>query len=319
MNLNKKLNLQIADDKKEAREGFGIGLIEAAIDNRVVALTADLAPSVKMDAFKKQFPTRYFDVGVAEQNLVTVAAGLAHIGKIPFVSAFGAFMPGRCWEQIRTAICYNQEKVNIVASHCGISVGPDGATHQVLEDIAMMRSLPNMVVVSPCDFSQAKLATKAMAKDIRACYMRYGRGKIPQITTQSTDFEIGKAQIFQDGVDVAIIACGACVYDALAATDLLKGKTSVRVINMHTIKPIDIKAIVDASKQCGKIITVEDHQIAGGLGSAVCEVVARHAPCKVFRLGVNDMFGESGSSDELFAKHGINAEGIAKAVKQITK
>lgn len=317
MKLDKNLNLILGEYKKECREGFGDALVEIGSNQKVVALTADLSPSVKMDDFKSKYPKRFFDVGVAEQNLVTVASGLAHVGKIPFVSAFGAFCPGRCWEQIRTAISYNNENVNIVASHCGISVGPDGATHQILEDIAMMRTIPNMVVISPCDYEQAKKATKAMLNQKTPCYMRYGRGKVAQLTTPKTPFEIGKAQLFQHGSDVCIITTGATIYDALVASEQVK--YSVRIINLHTIKPIDEQIIIQAAKECGKIITVEDHQVAGGMGSAVAEIVSEKYPCTVVRLGVQNSFGESGSSEELFSKFGIDTKSIASEIEKICK
>ncbi|MBW3021064.1 transketolase family protein [Candidatus Woesearchaeota archaeon] len=301
-------------DLKACRDGYGEALVELGKENKnVVALTADLSPSVKMDDFKAKFPDRFFDVGIAEQNLVTVASGLAHLGKIPFASSFGAFCPGRCWEQIRTTIAYNEANVKIVSTHCGLDVGEDGATHQVLEDIALMRTLPNMIVIVPCDFEQTKKATKAISKIDNPCYMRMGRSKSFSLTNKNTPFKIGKSQLLKKGDDIAIIGCGPLLNEALDAAKM--SSKSVRVINMHTIKPIDEEAIIKAAKECKKIITIEDHQIDGGLGSAVCEVLADKSRKKITRLGVNDQFGESANHDDLFQKYKLTSKDILKYLK----
>ncbi len=299
-------------DEKSCRDGFGEALLELGKNKKIVALSADLAPSVRMKWFKEKYPNRYFDVGVAEQNLVTVGSGLAHVGKIPFVSSFGTFSPGRNWEQIRTTICYNNVNVKIVSTHTGLDVGQDGATHQMLEDIALMRTLPNMIVIQPIDFEQAKKATHAISKYNGPCYIRMGRSKNEEITTSKTDFKIGKAQELRKGKKACIIGCGPILIEGIKAADEIK---NVRVLNMHTIKPIDKKAIIKAAKECKKIITIEDHQINGGLGSAVAEIVSENYPCKVIRIGVNDKFGESGTAKELFKKNKITKNKIINLLK----
>jgi len=296
---------------KACRDGYGKALVEVGkLNKNVVAITADLSPSVKMDDFKKKFPTRFFDVGVAEQNLVTVGSGLAHVGKIPFVSSFGMFCPGRCWEQIRTTIAYNNNNVKIVSTHCGLNVGQDGATHQILEDIAIMRVIPNMTVVVPCDFEQTKKATHAISKFKGPCYMRVGRSKSRALTTAKTGFKIGKAQLLKKGKDIAIIGCGPVLTKAIDAAK--KSKKSVRVINMHTIKPLDEKMLTKVAKECKKIITIEDHGVEGGLGSAVSEFISEIKPTKIIKLGPKNSFGESGNEKELFEKHGLTVENILK-------
>ena len=311
--------MKINNEKKACRNGFGDALVEVGLKNKnVVAICADLPNSTMMDKFQQKIPKRYFDVGVAEQNLVTAASGMAHVGKIPYVSGFGAFVPGRCWEQIRTTICYNNNNVKIVATHTGLNVGEDGATHQMLEDLALMRSLPNMIVIQPVDYEQAKKATHAMGKLVGPAYMRVGRYKAPQITTSKDSFVIGKAQTLKDGKDVAIIGCGPLVIEGLKAALEMKD-TSVRVINMHTIKPLDSVAIVKAAKECGKIITIEDHQIDGGLGSAIAEVVSEKHPVKIIRMGMPNKFGESGTDKELFDKYNLNVAGIKNNIKKIMK
>ena len=311
--------LKINETKKGCRDGFGQGLLELGkLNKSVVALCADLADSTMMNKFRDNYPTRYFDVGVAEQNLVTAGSGLAHLGKIPFVSGFGAFCPGRCWEQIRTTICYNNNNVKIIATHTGLNVGEDGATHQVLEDIGIMRTLPNMIVIQPIDFEQARKATIEMSEIDKPVYMRVGRYKTPQITNEKTPFKIGKAQNLKEGKDIAIIGCGPLTIDALKVAYEIKG-VSVKVINMHTIKPIDKNAIIKASKECKAIITIEDHQTTAGLGSAVCEVLSQNNPTPVFMMGVDDKFGESGIDKELFNKHGLNEKGIKKMILKVMK
>lgn len=320
MNLNPKL-FDEDIEQVPSRNGFGEGLVIAGEENpNVVGLCADLTESTRMEAFKKKFPERFIEVGVAEQNLVTVASGMAHEGKIPFTSSYATFSPGRNWEQIRTTICYNNVPVKIVGSHSGISVGADGSTHQALEDIALMRVLPNMVVVVPADAIEAKKATIAIAKNGMPSYLRLSRDKVPVITTENSPFEIGKAEVLNEGNDVSIIACGQMVYMALmVAKQLEEDKISVRVINLHTIKPIDSKTIIDAAEETGAIVTAEEHQINGGLGGAVAEVVSEHFPVPIKRIGIEDRFGESGSPAELLKKFGLADENIKKAVLEVLR
>jgi len=318
------LNPKLYDEDIEmvpSRNGYGEGLVIAGEENpNVVALCADLTESTRTQAFAEKFPQRFFEVGVAEQNLVTVAAGMALGGKIPFTTSYATFSPGRNWEQIRTTICYNDVPVKIIGSHAGISVGPDGATHQALEDIAIMRALPNMVVVSPTDWIEAKKATIAIAKLNKPCYLRLSRDKVRVITTEETPFEIGKAEIFREGKDVAIIATGQMVYRALiAAKEMELHKISVRVINCHTIKPLDQKTILKAAQDCGAVVTVEEHQVTGGLGGAVAEVLSQNYPVPLKIIGIEDSFGESGEPNELLKKFGLTIEAISKVITQVIR
>ena len=318
------LNPKIFDEDvelKPSRDGFGEGLVIAGEENsNVVALCADLTESTRMEAFKNKFPKRFVEVGVAEQNLVTVASGMAHEGKIPFASSYATFSPGRNWEQIRTTICYNNQPVKIIGSHAGISVGPDGATHQALEDIAIMRSLPNMVVVVPSDWIEAQKATLAMAKNNKPSYLRLSRDKVPTITTQNTPFEIGKAEIFKEGKDATIIACGQMVHVALlAANELESHRISVRVINCHTIKPLDTKCVLKAAEETGAIVTAEEHQITGGLGSAIAEYLSQTYPVPIKMVGIQDRFGESGKPGELLEKFGLTQANIVKSVTTVIR
>ncbi len=324
--INQKayLNPKLFDEDIEmvpSRNGYGEGLVLAAEnDERVVALCADLTESTRTQAFAEKFPSRFFEVGVAEQNLVTVAAGMALGGKIPFTTSYATFSPGRNWEQIRTTICYNDVPVKVIGSHAGISVGPDGATHQALEDMAIMRSLPNMVVVCPTDTIEAKKATLAIAKNNKPSYLRLSRDKVPVITTEDTPFEIGKAEIYKDGEDIAIIACGQMVYRALiAAKEMELHKISVRVINCHTIKPLDNKTLLKAAQDCGAVVTVEEHQITGGLGGSVAEVLSQNYPVPLKIIGVEDRFGESGEPNELLQKFGLTVEAIKKAITHVIR
>lgn len=332
LNDKAKLNPKLFDDDIElvpSRNGFGEGLVIAGEENpNIVGLCADLTESTRMEDFKKKFPERFFDVGVAEQNLVTVGSGLAAAGKIPFVSSYATFSPGRNWEQIRTTICYNDQPVKIIGSHSGISVGPDGATHQALEDVAIMRALPNMIVICPADSIEAKKATIAMAKNNKPTYMKLGREKTPVITTDNSPFEIGKANVVYDRnpstgsgrADVAIIACGQMVYTALqSAKELEKHKISVRVINCHTIKPLDKDVILKAADECRAIVTVEEHQVTGGLGGAVAELVSQNYPIPMKIIGIKDHFGESGEQKELLEKFGLTKEAIMQAVTQVIR
>ncbi len=303
------------------RKGFGRGLVEAGKrDKNVVAACADLTDSTQMGLFKNEFPDRFVEIGIAEQNLVTVGAGLAAMGKIPFVSSYAAFSPGRNWEQIRTTICLNERGVKIVGSHAGVSVGPDGATHQMLEDIALMRVLPNMVVVVPCDAREAEKATLALAAaPEQPAYLRLAREATPIITTDDAPFEIGKAYVLERGADVTILACGTMVYQALiAAEKLYKDGIEAEVINVPTIKPLDTETILKSVRTTGCVVTAEEHQIAGGLGGAVAELLADEHPAPMVRIGMKDRFGESGTPDELFKHFGLDAKHIALAAHHVT-
>ena len=274
------------------RNGFGEGLVEAGRrDENVIAICADLSESTRMEAFKKTFPARYVEIGVAEQMLVAMAAGLAATGKIPFIASYAMFNPGRSWEQVRTTMALNEANVKIAGAHAGVSVGPDGATHQAIEDIAIMRVIPKMTVVVPCDSVQTQKATLAVAARTGATYLRFARAESAVITTDDTPFEVGRAQTFRDGDDVALVACGILVYNALVAADRLAREDHIecRVVNNHTIKPMDEASIVDAARACGAVVTVEEHQVHGGMGSAVAEALAAKAPVPVEFIGVQDL------------------------------
>ena len=306
---------------KATRFGFGEGLVELGKKNdKVFALGADTVSSVAMDGFQKEFPERFVNVGIAETNLLGVAAGLSIAGFIPFVSTYGVFASGRPWEQIRTTICYSKLNVTIGGSHSGLMVGPDGATHQALEEISIMRCLPNMTVLVPCDLIETKKATIAAAYYNGPVYIRYGRENIPIITDDKTPFEIGKAIKVREGNDVCIMACGSMVYEALMAAELLeKENIKARVLNIHTIKPIDKQAIIEATKDCGAIVTAEEHQIFGGFGSAVAEVVVANNPVPMEFIGIKDTFGESGNPADLIVKYGLKDVNIAEAVRKVLK
>lgn len=294
------------------RKGFGRGLLEAGkLDENVVAACADLTDSTQMSLFAKEFPDRFIEIGVAEQNLVTVGSGLAAMGKIPFVSSYAAFSPGRNWEQIRTTICLNDRPVNIVGSHAGLYTGADGATHQMLEDIALMRVLPNMVVVVPGDSLEAEKATLALAKDKRPGYLRLAREATPILTTSKTPFEIGKAYVYTQGSDITIISTGTMTYQVMVAAEkLFKDGIDVEVIHCPTIKPLDGATILKSVQKTGIVITVEEAQINGGLGGAVAELLAEEHPTLLKRIGVKDKFGESGKPQELLELHGLTAKHI---------
>lgn len=305
---------------KPTRIGFGEGLkLLGEKYPNIVALGADITGSVNLNFFAEAFPERFFSLGIAEQNIAGVAAGLALGGKIPFFSTYGVFAALRTTDQIRISICYNNLPVKIGGAHGGISVGPDGATHQALEDIAIMRALPNMTVLSPCDATQTKLATIAAVEQISGpCYIRFGREAMPDFTDESLDFKPGIAQLMKKGDDVCIIATGHMVWEALEASRSLEKKgVSAAVLNIHTIKPLDIKAIVDAAKTTGAIVTAEEHQIIGGLGGAVAEALAVHFPVPVEMIGMNDCFGESGRPGELMEKYGMKAGNIEEACKRV--
>lgn len=307
-------------EKNSTRNGYGDAMLELGRNKKVVALCADLNQSTRVEKFRKKYPKRFIQVGVAEQNLVTVASGLAHVGKIPFASSFAMFSPGRNWEQIRTTICYNNQNVKIVGSHAGTSVGPDGATHQALEDLALMRCLPNMIVVVPCDYQQAKKATFALAKYKGPAYLRLTRPKTEQMTTSKTSFKLGKAQVLKEGKDICLIGAGPILSECLKAAEMLKEKKiKAMVINCHTIKPLDKELILKAARRCKKIITVEDAQVIGGLGGAVAEFLSSCYPVPVVRMGVKDRFGESGSPEELLKKFGLRTKDIFKEAMRLVK
>ena len=328
INPNAKLVENVLEKTKleqaPTRKGYGEGLLAAGEANeKVVALCADLTESTQMHLFAKKFPQRFIEVGVAEQNLATVAAGLANYGKIPFISSYAMFSPGRNWEQIRTTICYNEVPVKIAGSHAGVSVGPDGATHQAIEDIAIMRPIANMTVINPCDANEAKKATMAAVGVDGPVYLRFAREKTPMFTTADTPFEIGKAEVIWDAdgkLDAAIIACGPLVHNALlAAADLEKEGLKVRVINNHTIKPIDEKTLIETAKDAGAVVTVEEHQVQGGMGSAVAEVLAKKYPVPIEFVGVQNRFGESGAPWDLVEKFGMGVAVIKEAIKKVLK
>ncbi len=302
-------------DSEPIRKGFGRGLLEAGKRwENVVAACADLTDSTQMSLFAAAFPERYVEIGVAEQNLVTVGSGLAAMGKVPFVSSYAAFSPGRNWEQIRTTICLNDRPVKVVGSHAGVSVGPDGATHQMLEDLALMRVLPNMVVIAPCDSVEAEKATIAMATDKRPNYMRLAREATPVFTTEKTPFEIGKAYVFAKGADISLIATGTMTYQALLAVDMLyKDGIEAEVIHVPTVKPLDTETILKSARKTGAVVTAEEGQIIGGLGGAVAELLSEEYPVPIKRVGMKDRFGESGSPDQLLEHFGLDAKHIRLA------
>ncbi|HET7528793.1 MAG TPA: transketolase C-terminal domain-containing protein [Candidatus Saccharimonadales bacterium] len=297
------------------RKGFGRGLLEAGRQNdNVVAACADLTESTQMHLFAEEFPERFVEIGVAEQNLVTVGSGLAAMGKVPFVSSYAAFNPGRNWEQIRTTICLNNQPVKIIGSHAGLYTGADGATHQMLEDLALMRALPNMVVIAPCDSVEAAKATLAMAKDKRPNYMRLAREATQVITTEHTPFQIGRAYIFREGRDVSLISTGAMTPLALEASlALAKDGIQAEVVHVPTVKPIDHAVILESAERTKHVITIEEAQINGGLGGAVAELLGENLPTPLLRVGMNDQFGESGKPEELLKHFGLTPSHIALA------
>jgi len=322
INADAKLASNIFDKPEMAptRDGFGKGAVEAGkADERVVVLSADLEESTRAEWFHKEFPARYVEMGVAEQNMATVAAGMANYGKIPFITSYAAFSPGRNWEQIRTTIALNNVPVIVCGMHAGVSVGPDGATHQMLEDMALMRAMPNMIVISPCDAEEGRKATVAAAKCGKPVYQRFGREKTPVMTTADTPFEIGKVQVFwkSDSPLVAIFATGPLLHNALlAAQELEKENIAVTVTNVATIKPLDLQ-IVEIAKQAGAVVSVEEHQVNGGLGSAVAEMLAKNAPMQQEFVGVQDTFGQSGNPAELIEFYGMGVKSIMDAVKKV--
>ncbi len=324
MSLHHSLNKKIFDKDVEQvpiRQGFGEGLRDAAKDNNnIVALCADLTDSSKISLFKEMFPDRFIEIGIGEQNMASVASGMAAMGKVPFIASYAMFSPGRNWEQIRTTIAYNNVPVKIAGSHAGVSVGPDGGTHQAIEDIAITRVIPRMVVISPCDAIEARKATMALSKTDAPTYIRLAREKTPIITTEETPFEIGKAEVFfeSEKPQVTIIATGALVHKALQAANMLEQENIGSIIlNLSTIKPLDAKTILTCVQKAPKVVTVEEHQIAGGMGSAVAECLSQTMPVPIEFIGVKDVFGQSGTPDELIEHFGMGVSHIVEAAKKV--
>jgi transketolase len=302
-------------EKKDTRSGFGDGLFELGKSNdQVVGLCADLIGSLKMNAFAEAFPERFFQTGISEANMMGVAAGLTIGGKIPFTGTFANFSTGRVYDQIRQSIAYSEKNVKICASHAGITLGEDGATHQILEDIGMMKMLPNMTVINPCDYNQTKAATLAIAEHVGPVYLRFGRPKVPVFIPENQKFEIGKALHLIEGTDVTIFATGHLVWEAILAEEILAEQgVSAEVINIHTIKPIDQEAILKSAAKTGAVVTAEEHQINGGLGDNVAQVLALNNPTPMEMVGIKDVFGESGTPAQLMEKYGLSAEHIVYA------
>lgn len=310
-------NIFSGPDQVPQRNGYGEGVVEAGRQNEnVVVLCCDLTESTRSAEFRETFPERFVEIGIAEQNMAGIAAGMAFSGKIPYISSYATFSPGRNWDQIRVSICYSMANVKIMGAHAGISVGPDGATHQAMEDVAITRCLPNMTVIVPCDYPEAKKAAVSIAETAGPVYMRFGREKVPVVTTGKTPFKIGRADTYREGGDVTVIACGSLVYEALiAAEELSVEGIDCRVVNCHTVKPIDKDAIIKAAEETGAIVTAEEHQVHGGLGSAVAEVLSQNCPVPVEYVAMMDRFGESGEPEQLMKKFGLSADGIKSAVK----
>jgi transketolase len=324
--INREMRLvrHLFNDKKlkqvPTRNGYGEGLVEAGkLNDKVVVLCADLTESTRSLAFKQTFPDRFIQMGVSEQSMASIAAGLALAGKVPFISSYACFSPGRNWEQVKTGIALQDSNVKIAGAHAGLSVGPDGATHQMLEDIAIMRTMPNMTVLVPCDYIETKKTTIAVAKKKYPCYFRFARAASPVFTTKQTPFKIGRAETFRFGNDLTLIAAGPLVYEALLAAERLSKDHSIeaRVINCHSIKPLDVKTIIKAAKETGAIVTIEEAQVAGGLAGAVCETLALTIPVPVERIGAQDRFGESGKPREVQEGLGVTAAFIAMAADRV--
>lgn len=314
----KKFEIQ---NVKDTRSGFGAGLSELGKTNpNVVAFCADLTGSLKMDAFQKEHPERFFQVGIAEANMIGLAAGMAIGDKIPFTGTFANFSTGRVYDQIRQSVAYSNKNVKICASHAGVTLGEDGATHQILEDIGLMKMLPNMAVINPCDFNQTKAATIAIAAYEGPVYLRFGRPAVPNFTPADQTFEIGKALLLNEGADVTIFATGHLVWQAIEAGHILAEKgISVELINIHTIKPLDAQAILKSVKKTRAVVTAEEHQMNGGLGDSICQLLARELPTPVEMVAVNDSFGQSGTPDELMKEYGLDAANIVAAVERVMK
>ncbi|MEZ5107404.1 MAG: transketolase family protein [Bacteroidia bacterium] len=306
-------------EKKDTRSGFGAGLLELGKTNpNVVALCADLTGSLKMDAFQKAFPERFFQCGIAEANMMGIAAGMTIGGKIPFTGTFANFSTGRVYDQIRQSIAYSGKNVKICASHAGLTLGEDGATHQILEDIGLMKMLPGMVVINPCDYNQTKAATIAIAQHKGPVYLRFGRPSWPVFIPEKMPFEIGKAIVLSEGADVSIFATGHLVWKAIQAGEqLAEMGISAEIINIHTIKPLDEKAVIQSVSKTGCVVTAEEHQLNGGLGDSICQLLSRHLPTPVEMVGVNDSFGESGTPEALLVKYGLDSKNIVEAVTRV--
>jgi transketolase len=306
-------------NQKDTRSGFGEGLLEAGRRNpKVVAFCADLTPSLKMGDFAKEFPERFFQTGIAEANMINMAAGMALSGFVPFTGTFAAFATGRVYDQIRQSVAYSNKNVKIAASHAGVTLGEDGATHQILEDIGMMKMLPNMTVIVPCDFNQTKNATIAAAEYEGPVYLRFGRPKVPNFTPVDEKFVIGKAQMLQEGSDVTIFACGHLVWKAIEALPILKELgINAELINIHTIKPLDVEAVLRSVKKTRCVVTAEEHQRNGGLGDSIAQVLALNMPCPMEMVAVNDEFGQSGTPGELLKAYHLDTPDIVEAVKKV--
>lgn len=307
--------------QKDTRSGFGDGLLQAAKNNeKVVGLCADLTGSLMMDGFQKEYPERFFQVGIAEANMMGMAAGLATGGKIPFTGTFANFSTGRVYDQIRQSIAYSHKNVKICASHAGLTLGEDGATHQILEDIGMMKMLPGMVVINPCDYNQTKAATLAIADYYGPVYLRFGRPKWPVFTDENQKFEIGKAWLISEGTDVSIFATGHLVWKAIQAGEMLAEQgISAEIINIHTIKPLDIEAVLNSARKTRCVVTAEEHQMNGGLGDSIAQTLALNLPLPMEMVAVNDSFGESGKPEELLTKYHLDAPDIVAAVQRVMK
>ncbi len=324
LNPDLHLNQQLFDpkvDKVPTRNGYGDGVVELSETNEdIVVLTGDLAESTRALGFANKHPDRFIECGVAEQNMMGVAAGLALAGKIPFVSSYATFSPGRNWDQLRVSVCYSNANVKVAGAHTGISVGPDGATHQALEDIAITRVLPNLVVIVPCDAEETRKVTLAAAKHVGPVYFRFAREKTSVITTKDTPFEIGKNYVCAEGTDVTLAACGPLLHEALlAARELEKDGIHAEVLNCHTLKPFDTETLVNSVKKTGCCVTLEEHQVTGGLAGAVAETLGRLSPAPLETLGMQNTFGESGEPDELLTKYGMRAKDMVEAAKRVLK
>ncbi|MBN1333735.1 MAG: transketolase family protein [Synergistales bacterium] len=308
-------------EKIPTRYGYGDALLELGRTNPdVVVLGADLSSSLRVDQFAREFPKRFIQIGIAEQDMMGVAAGLSLTGKVPFVSTYGVFCTGRAWDQLRTTVAYARLNVKVGSGHGGISVGPDGATHQALEDIAITRTIPNLTIIVPCDYHETKKATLAAAQIKGPVIIRFGREKVPVITTPETPFEVGRASVYREGEDVTITACGVMVYESLIAAEKLAHEgISAKVINCHTVKPLDKETLVEAARKTGAMVTAEEHQVMGGFGSAVSEAISQACPVPLRMVGIQDSFGQSGNPEELMEAYGLTSTAIVKAVKEVLK
>lgn len=316
------LHHKLHDSKPElaaTRDGYGLGVVEAGErDQSVVVLCCDLTESTKSDGFRARFPERFFEVGVAEQNMAGLAAGLALAGKVPFIASYAVFSPGRNWDQLRVSVCYTGANVKVMGAHAGISVGPDGATHQALEDIAITRVLPGLTVLVPCDVEETRKAVLAAAAHVGPVYVRFGREKTAIVTVAETPFVIGRAQVYREGTDVAVFACGSMVYHALVAAEQLQARgVSAAVVNVATVKPLDEETVAAVAGRCGAVVTAEEHQVAGGLGEAVAGALARRRPVPIEFVGMPNSFGESGKPAELAAKYGMDAVAVVRAAERV--